>query len=407
LKNVSDISSNDVDITTNAKNIHNNSQAILSFESSLSLSNSNAIITLQSDLQQQIKNNSNAIVSSDAVLFQQQIKNNSNAIVSSQAVLLQQQIQNNSNAIINIDSGIQVEGGGTIYIRGGVLHIMNGWSPGDGPLLGGGLLVSSIIDLSGYTFENHGDVHFSSQTKFPTSGYLSPHTYAYVLGGDMIIPDGVDITFTTSGILDGRGHNIIFGRNSSINLDTEVTLTLRHVTLRRVKDNPNGGASLGVKRPHRADLTLQDVFIHLERDFTFTYCPLYITGDVVVSGTHVFSYTSTHNMIVATASLFGIDMNTTFSYAPSSTDKDLIKMSDETSMLMLTGGTLKTTNTGLQLIRGTLVIDHKSYLVNTARSLSEAIIFGDETEENNLGIEILPGGSLSLISGILDYQNVR
>jgi hypothetical protein len=367
----------------------------------LAFANSTAI----QQFDQGIRTNSNAIVTHD-----REIRQNSNAILKLSETSGDLAIQN-SNAIVTMKNSvidrITFVDGGALYIEGGTFYVLKNWEPADGPLHGGGMIISSIIDLSGSTFENHGDLHLSSQTKFPSSGYLSPHTYAYVLGGDMIVPDGVDITFTTSGILDGRGHNIIFGRNSSINLDTGVTLTLRHVGLRRIKDNPNGGASLGVKRPHRADLTLQDVVVHLERDFTFTYCPLYITGDVIISGTHTFVYTSTHDMRIATASLFGIDMNTTFSYAPRSANKNLIIMRDKTSMLMLTGGTLKTINTGLQLTKGTLVVDHKSYLVNTATSLSEAIVFGDGTASNDLGIEILPGGSLDLLSGIVDYKNVN
>jgi hypothetical protein len=322
------------------------------------------------------------------------IYNNSNALLSAAT-----NIFNNSNAISTHASRF-ISDGETITILGG-------WSPGDGPVVGGGMFFSSIIDLSGYTFENHGDIHLSSKTEITTSGYLAPYAHAYILGGDLVLPDGVDVTFTTSGIIDGRGHNIVFGRNSSINLDDHVTLTLRHVILRGVKNNPNGGASLGVKRPQGANLTLQDVAIHLERNFSFTYCPLYITGDVVVSGTHTFAYTSTHDMRIAPGSLFGIDMNTTFSYNPMSNSNDLIKMYGETAMLLLTGGTLCTTYTGgLQLTQGTLVVDHKSYINNYATSISEAIIFGDGTADNDLHMEILPGGNINF-SGIFDYQNVN
>ncbi len=82
--------------------------------------NSNVIITYQLDnLQDQIRHNSNAIINSDAATLSQDITNNSNAIVyatdkihyNSQAIIndyeikddLQNQIRYNSNAILSID----------------------------------------------------------------------------------------------------------------------------------------------------------------------------------------------------------------------------------------------------------------------------------------------------------------
>ncbi|MCF7899851.1 hypothetical protein K9L05_04385, partial [Candidatus Babeliales bacterium] len=89
-------------------------------------------------------------------------------------------------------------------------------------------------------------------------------------------------------------------------------------------------------------------------------------------------------------------------------------MQNSTSELFLNGASLKTTYTGLQLTKGTLVLDHKNYLYNQdadgtgAASSSQAIIFGDGiSADNDLHIEILPGGSLDLKTGILEFRNIN
>ena len=102
-----------------------------------------------------------------------------------------------------------------------------------------------------------------------------------------------------------------------------------------------------------------------------------------------------------------VDRNTTFSYSPySSTRKDLIWMPDITSVMFLNGATLKTTRTGIQFKRGTLLADGKVHLYNdSATRLSEAIVFGNGVAINDANISIMPAASINLKSGVIDYRN--
>ena len=92
-------------------------------------------------------------------------------------------------------------------------------------------------------------------------------------------------------------------------------------------------------------------------------------------------------------------------------------MTDRTSKIYLNGCSLYSTPTGLQLTKGTLIVDHKNYLYNqdgeingsgpAATSVSQAITFGDGNADNDLNIEIMPGGNIELMSGRLLYQNAN
>jgi hypothetical protein len=58
------------------------------------------------------------------------------------------------------------------------------------------------------------------------------------------------------------------------------------------------------------------------------------------------------------------------------------------------------------LTAGTLFIEHKNSFFNTgAVSLSESIEFGNGMVTGDLDIEILPGASFTIESGILNYNN--
>ena len=83
-------------------------------------------------------------------------------------------------------------------------------------------------------------------------------------------------------------------------------------------------------------------------------------------------------------------------------------MTDVSSQLYLNGCTLSSTTTGLRLTVGTLAIDGLNIIENAgAVSLSQGVAFGDGTLSDDLNIDIRPGGSINVVSGILDYQNLN
>jgi hypothetical protein len=103
-------------------------------------------------------------------------------------------------------------------------------------------------------------------------------------------------------------------------------------------------------------------------------------------------------------SLNGIE----FVYQPPTDNRDLVSLTDRSSKLFIDGCSLSSSTTGMRLTRGTLVVDYINNIFNSgATSLSEGICFGDGNADNDLNIQIKPGGSLSLINGMIDYANVN
>lgn len=312
-------------------------------------------------------------------------------------------IYNNSRAIFTECEHFIHDGLGKLTVLGGII--------GETRVRGRGILLSPI-NLSGATLTNGGDILFSSKTEFiAPGGYLNPRGYAYILGGDMILPDGTDLYLTSSGIFDGQGHSLIFEGDSKIWLDPNITVTFRNINLQNLKDCSGAGSICMVASSSKCYLVFENTKLNLSDTFSFTAGHLCIHGDVIISGSSQFNFTSTHNAYIAKDSKLTLDLGVTFSYGPISADRELIKMYDETSILFLNGCTVNSTTTGLTLKKGTLILDNKNYLYNQdwvghpATSLSQAVVLGDADPDNSLTIEFLPGGSLDVKSGILDYRN--
>jgi hypothetical protein len=71
----------------------------------------------------------------------------------------------------------------------------------------------------------------------------------------------------------------------------------------------------------------------------------------------------------------------------------------------LNGCTLSASEVGLQLTKGSLVVDHKVTVHATGDDEDTAITFGDGTADNDLIIHYMPGASIE-VTGWLDYKNV-
>ena len=211
-----------------------------------------------------------------------------------------------------------------------------------------------------------------------------------------------DWIFQDSAILSGFGSTLDLA-GSSIQLMQGGTLALRDVFLDGVRDtNIRCVGDYGC-------IALCDTTLCLARDFTFTTASLLFERDVVVTGTNIFTYESHVASTIDSCSTLFFDKGTTFSYAPRTRDyRDLLEMRDVTSNLILFGSTLKSTTTGLRLTKGTVCIDHKVTVFNdSATTLSESICLGNGIAADDLNIQLLPGASLSLQSGILNYENVN
>jgi hypothetical protein len=229
---------------------------------------------------------------------------------------------------------------------------------------------------------------------------------------EMATDETLHRTWTFSGYceLNGQGNYLDFSSLGNIVVSPRYSyLYFRNISLENVDRN-------AIRCIHNSSgLGFENSRLMLDGTYTFSmgYFEV-VDGDLVVSGTGMFVYETPESSFIDYYAKLFLDTGITFSYAPRSASKDLIEFYDERAKLHLNGATLNTTLTGMRLTRGTLVLDHNNFMYNQdgddngATSISQAIVFGDGLLSNNdIHIEIMPGGSLDLKEGILDYNNVN
>ncbi len=284
-------------------------------------------------------------------------------------------------------------------------------------------------------FRTHADVTIDGGGHFMIFARNKPNTFQIDPGTTVILTDVVLKDFSDAVVQLGAGSKLIFGPGTVIELASTDTLLRDWSLFGNVIVNGNGHylnlAGYSLQLAQNGSLVLQNVqlqnvagnnlrcvgdvglitlqgsSLYLSSDFSYTTGSLRFDGDVVISGTSSFNYTSNQASTVAGHSLLFLDAGLTFKYAPGTDNRNLIVFEDVTSRLFLDGCTLLSTTTGLRLTRGTLLIDNKNYFFNSgATALSEGISFGNGIILDDLTINILPGASIVLESGIINYDNV-
>jgi hypothetical protein len=416
-----------------ARGIRNNSNAIVSggSVSALIRYNSNTLLFLdRTDSNAKLflaRNNSNAIVSGSAVLSRYNsnallflTKNNSNAILAGSPVGLAAQIHNNSQAIVWHDMQLQTIDHGPLDITITTItyailydiylseqHIMN---------------IQNSVEFDG----NGHSIYFASD---------SPNILQIAAGSTVVFKNVVFRNYYDAAIQLGSGANVVFGNGVILELqETQQMMrpwiftgnTTVFGCYNRVTLDPIGIEVLPHSRLELHNLSLNGLKgnnIHCDGDtatvafsagdlqldniFSFTSGAMEFLQDVVMRGTNTFNYESDAALTVTNDSRLRFE-DITFRYAPSVASKDLFVLFDQTSQLFVDGVTLVSTRTGMRLTRGTLIVDHKNYLINDgAYSLSEGFGIGNGDVLDDLEIKFMPGGSINLVSGLLDYQNIN
>ncbi|MCK4499718.1 hypothetical protein KAU11_04430, partial [Candidatus Babeliales bacterium] len=148
-----------------------------------------------------------------------------------------------------------------------------------------------------------------------------------------------------------------------------------------------------------------NVGLVMSGNYSFTTGSFSIDHSLFVDGPYEFAYQSAYGSTIDQMSELVIERDVIFKYNPPVACRDLIIMTDATSIIHLDGCTLDVSSTGLQLTKGTLRISNQNYVQSDATHREEALIFGDGNSVNDLEIEIEAGGSLKMLSGIERYWN--
>ena len=143
-------------------------------------------------------------------------------------------------------------------------------------------------------------------------------------------------------------------------------------------------------------------------DYTFTQGHFDIVGDTTITGTNSFIYQSGQISAIDSHTKLFFDTGMRLKYDPPTTDRDLLAMADKSSVLHLYETTLQSTSTGLQLTKGTLIVEGTCPVVSEASVEFEGIMFGDGVSSNNdLNVKVLSESGLHPTSGFTVYKNVN
>jgi Tol biopolymer transport system component len=273
----------------------------------------------------------------------------------------------------------------------GLIRFNNGFTvlPNATVLMDTFLTVSGGFDLgdTGVLMLN-GNLYLDGKTTLTSGGYLmgkasigaNPRTL--FLGGNLILQTTplnrvLHITGNwsdegTSGdlIIDGQGHTLCIGDNTQIFVDTNITLTLRNMTL-KTGALSNRLPAIRLATPG-STLALDNVVMDLGADFNFNQGRIFIHNEVAITGTSAFVYHSPNPSYITSGATWLFDQGTTFSVAPAtftsasylqdptatSTPNNFIAMADPSSVLYLNGCSFKTTFTGLRLTNGTVLLNN-------------------------------------------------
>ncbi len=329
-------------------------------------------------------------------------------------------------AQITLDNGDRVAGfaaleGGFSLIGIAVDPIFDSFFPVSGNLEFSGLTLelerdlilsntADVLTLGNIIGNFHTFELSPSITTFPSTALSGGQTATCFGFGDLKLILNCDvnlgdccISFTGDCVLNGRGNCLSFSDTCTLEVAANSTLLIKDITLKNVHERHLRNLD------DTSKITFKNVKMVLDDDYCFDKGSFDVIKDFHIIGDgHTFVYQTDQLSTVSTCGSLIIDHGVTFSYAPLSVIVDgNLKLIDETSFLVLRGGTLQVDNTGLTLTKGKLIVERKSFLSNDGVSVAEGISFGDGVSAvNNLTVEVFPEAHLELLSGFAQYANI-
>lgn len=204
---------------------------------------------------------------------------------------------------------------------------------------------------------------------------------------------------------DGSDSIMFFADGGEIVVDSNAHLTLKDLKLTdlsasKIRCVDNNGV-----------ITLDTVVWEQTGDFIFDTGSLEFKNQIQMIGNgNTFSYVSTQTSIIDSFSTLQMDYDLTFSYAPVDSSADLLGMQDETSTLILNGVVLSIPSSGLNLVKGKIIISQNSSINGQidydadGNSINAGLTLGDGTAPNDT-VLLFSGDKAMSVSGALNYNN--
>lgn len=226
------------------------------------------------------------------------------------------------------------------------------------------------------------------------------------------------IKFLGNCFINGNGFDVTLDANTDLVVGAGAKLTLENLKLKDIS-----GTKLRCL-DDTAFIVLRSVIWRQDADYSFT------RGYFKLRNVHMkgkrsgvkFIYQSPAQSEIKKRSKLVLDDSITFSYDPITVaSKELLAFNGDSSFLVLQGATLHVTYTGLNLTKGTIVVEKDSTILAETRTyqrydvteddtivkvIDEGITFGDNTAANDVTCKIASGATLKLNQGTLNYKNV-
>jgi len=207
---------------------------------------------------------------------------------------------------------------------------------------------------------------------------------------------GITMTFQGNCIIEGTGHRLDISRGA---IAASGELKFRNLELFGINNN-------NLRCITESDvIEFVDCRLELSDNYSFTIGSLVFEYEIDITGSTVFIYESTQGSTLEHFTTVLFDRGMSFSYAPAGPYKNLIEMEDVTAQLHFKEATLFVTSTGLELTKGTLLIEDNMDVFSDATVETEGVSLGDGTREHNLHVRFLADAKLNLESGFLTFDN--
>lgn len=264
--------------------------------------------------------------------------------------------------------------------------------------------VSELIQEGTIWGNNHTLQASASMETLPFAGTNVNFTFStinYVLNSDVTI-NNTRLLFQGDCVIDGQGNSLTFDNASRLSVDTASSLALKNITLINIKD------SNIVCNDATSTFTFENMNMILGSNFIFGTGKINVIGDVnIIGDSFACQYSSDQISTIESNAHLILNNGVTFQYNPLIAASNLIQWVDHTSQLILNGASFTSTRTPLQFLSGTMVVDGRSTIRNSATVDAEAMIFGDGiTRNNNFNIQILPSATLEFSQGRIIDLNI-
>jgi hypothetical protein len=215
------------------------------------------------------------------------------------------------------------------------------------------------------------------------------------LSKNLIVEEEKRLNVKSNLTIDGQEqHNIQWEKGSQIVVYPQSTLTLKNVTLKANFSTENNPCiTLSDKS---STLILDNVTFKLRSDFYFFTGNLIINNTVSVAGNNRFIYKSYNPCTIKTNSKMIFEKGTTFFYAPTQVNENLIKMENQSSTLKFCNANLTIAQKQkLRLTNGTLVVQGELVICGNMPNLNPPL-----GTEDNLTVLLEPQSKIIIFTGV-------